>query len=145
MLIKNIKLLAGVRQDNLLLRGKQLSKLTCIKNAYLIVQNGLIEAFGEMSEITHRISDFSNQVDASGQTILPAWCDSHTHMVYAGSRENEFVDRINGLTYEEIAKELDCSPGLVKKSLFRAIAKLRERLDVDSEAADYVPCTASQY
>lgn len=103
LLIKNIKLLAGVRNENSLLRGKQLAKLSCIKNAYLIVQNGLIEAFGEMTEITHRIADFSNQIDASGQTVLPAWCDSHTHIVFAASREEEFIDKIKGLSYADIA------------------------------------------
>ncbi len=103
LLIKNIKLLAGVREDNLLLRGKLLAKLPCIENAYLIIQDGLIEAFGEMHEITHRIPDFLHQVDASGQTILPAWCDSHTHLVFAASREEEFIDKIKGLSYAEIA------------------------------------------
>src|SRR5690349_5414907 len=102
-LIKNIKLLAGIREENSLLRGKQLAKLSSIKNAYLIVQDGLIEAYGEMAEITHRIADFSNQIDATGQTILPAWCDSHTHIVFAASREEEFIDKIKGLSYAEIA------------------------------------------
>jgi imidazolonepropionase len=103
LLIKNIKLLAGIREENSLLRGKQLAKLSSIKNAYLIVQDGLIEAYGEMAEITHRIADFSNQIDATGQTILPAWCDSHTHIVFAASREEEFIDKIKGLSYAEIA------------------------------------------
>jgi len=103
LLIKNIKLLAGIREENSLLRGKQLAKLASIKNAYLIVQDGLIEAYGEMAEITHRIADFSNQIDATGQTILPAWCDSHTHIVFAASREEEFIDKIKGLSYAEIA------------------------------------------
>ncbi|MBL7744027.1 MAG: imidazolonepropionase [Chitinophagaceae bacterium] len=102
-LIKNIKLLAGVREDNRLLRGKMLAKLNCIEDAYLIIQDGVIDAYGKMSELGHRVSDFSLQTDASGQTVLPAWCDSHTHLVFAASREEEFVDKIKGLSYAEIA------------------------------------------
>jgi imidazolonepropionase len=103
VLIKNIKLLAGARQDNFLLKGKQLAKLPCIENAYLIIQDGTIAAFGKMSEFVHRGDDFTGQVDASGQTILPAWCDSHTHLVFAASREEEFIDKIKGLSYAGIA------------------------------------------
>ncbi|MDP4265071.1 MAG: imidazolonepropionase [Bacteroidota bacterium] len=103
MLIKNIKLLAGTREDNFLLRGKQLAKLSCIENAFLIIQDGLIAAYGKMADFAHRDNDFTGQVDASDQTILPAWCDSHTHLVFASSREDEFVDKIKGLSYAEIA------------------------------------------
>ncbi|HEY6504261.1 MAG TPA: imidazolonepropionase [Chitinophagaceae bacterium] len=103
MLIKNIKLLAGVREENSLLRGKQLAKLPCIENAFLIIQDGLIDSYGKMEDIEKRVTDFSNQVDASGQTVLPAWCDSHTHLVFAASREEEFIDKIKGLSYAEIA------------------------------------------
>lgn len=103
LLIKNIKLLVGTRRENSLLRGKQLAKLPCIENAYLIIQDGLIDSLGKMSEIEQRVADFSNQVDASGQIILPAWCDSHTHLVFAASREEEFIDKIKGLSYAEIA------------------------------------------
>jgi imidazolonepropionase len=103
LLITNIKLLAGVREENSLLRGKQLAKLPCIENAYLIVQDGLIASFGKMAEIVHHTSDFLYHIDASGQTILPAWCDSHTHLVFAASREEEFIDKIKGLSYAEIA------------------------------------------
>ena len=103
LLITNIKLLAGVREENTLLRGKQLAKLPCIENAYLIVQDGLIASYGKMSEIVHHTSDFLYHIDASGQTILPAWCDSHTHLVFAASREEEFIDKIKGLSYAEIA------------------------------------------
>ncbi|MBL7739420.1 MAG: imidazolonepropionase [Chitinophagaceae bacterium] len=102
-LIKNIKLLAGVREDNMLLRGKMLAKLNCIEDAYLIIQDGVIDGYGKMSELGHRVSDFSLQTDASGQIVLPAWCDSHTHLVFAASREEEFIDKIKGLSYAEIA------------------------------------------
>ena len=87
LLIKNIKLLAGIREDNFLLRGKQLAKLATIKDAFLIVQDGLIAAFGKMDDFVYRNSDFSLQVEAMGQTVLPAWCDSHTHIVFSDSRE----------------------------------------------------------
>ena len=103
ILIKNIKLLAGIREDNFLLRGKQLAKLTTIKDAFLIVQDGLIAAYGKMDDFVYRNSDFSWQVEAIGQTVLPAWCDSHTHIVFADSREEEFIDKIKGLSYAEIA------------------------------------------
>jgi len=103
VLIKNIKLLAGVREDNFLLRGKQLAKLPALENAYLIVQDGLIVAYGKMTDFAHRSSDFTDQVDALGQIVLPAWCDSHTHLVFAASREEEFIDKIKGLSYAEIA------------------------------------------
>src|SRR4029077_20069784 len=102
-LINNIKLLAGIRKDNQLLRGKQLAKLSSISNAFLIVQDGLIAAYGNMDDFVYRNSDFTSQVDAMGQIVLPAWCDSHTHLVFAQSREEEFIDKIKGLSYAEIA------------------------------------------
>jgi imidazolonepropionase len=99
----NIKQLSGI-QDNistLKLKGKEMSKLKSVENAYLESENGLITGFGEMADLP--ISVIQNEVDCTGKVILPAWCDSHTHLVFAGTRETEFVDRINGLTYEEIA------------------------------------------
>lgn len=102
-LVKNIRLLAGTREDNFLLRGKQLAKLPHIENAFLIVQDGRIAAYGEMADFVYRDADFGELIDASGQTILPAWCDSHTHLVFASGREDEFVDKIKGLSYAEIA------------------------------------------
>ena len=108
ILIKNIKLLAGTREDNFLLRGKQLAKLTTVEDAFLIIQDGLIAAYGKMDDFVYRNSDFSRQVDALGQTILPAWCDSHTHLVFADSREDEFIDKIKGLSYAEIAAKTRC-------------------------------------
>src|SRR5205085_11348196 len=99
ILIKNIALLAGVREDTSLLRGRQLAKLPTIENAWLIIEDGIISAYGKMDEFGHRARDFSNQIDADGQTILPTWCDSHTHLVFAASREDEFIDKIKGLSY----------------------------------------------
>ncbi len=99
----NIKQLSGI-QDNistLKLKGKEMSKLNTIENAYLETENGLITGYGAMADVLG--SAIQNEVDCTGKVMLPAWCDSHTHLVFAGTRETEFVDRINGLTYEEIA------------------------------------------
>ncbi len=78
--------------------------LATLKDAWLSIENDLITGFGEMKYFPG-ISDWTNLevIDATGKMVFPCWCDSHTHLVYAGSRELEFVDRINGLSYEEIA------------------------------------------
>jgi imidazolonepropionase len=99
----NIKQLAGIQEDisKLKLKGKEMGVLTTLENAYLEIENGLISGFGEMRSLPN--TDNSKIEDCSGKVVLPAWCDSHTHLVFAGTRETEFVDRINGLTYEEVA------------------------------------------
>ncbi len=99
----NIKQLTGIQEDisKLKLKGKEMGILHSIDNAYLEIENGLIAGFGKMANLPE-IND-SETIDCSGKIVLPAWCDSHTHLVFAGTRETEFVDRINGLTYEEIA------------------------------------------
>lgn len=102
-LITNIKLLAGVSEKNELLRGKALALLNTIENAYLHIEKGKIVGYGSMSHVQNIKSSIENRIDASGQTVLPTWCDSHTHLVFAASREEEFVDKINGLSYAEIA------------------------------------------
>jgi imidazolonepropionase len=102
-LITNIKLLANTRNEFHLLRGKELSGLPSIENAYLIIEDGIIAEYGELKEIEDRKSKIENIVDASGQFVLPCWCDSHTHLVFAASREEEFVDKIKGMSYAEIA------------------------------------------
>lgn len=103
LLIRNIAHLAGVREQPELLRGKQLAKLPGIDQAYLIIDGETIAAYGTMKEFAFRDADFNEVYDAAGRTVLPAWCDSHTHTVFAASREGEFVDKIKGLTYAEIA------------------------------------------
>jgi imidazolonepropionase len=103
LLITNIKQLVAVRKESKLLRGKELAELPVIENAFLIIEDGMIAEYGNMKDIVHRTSDIVYQIDASGQFILPAWCDSHTHLVFAASREEEFVDKIKGLSYAEIA------------------------------------------
>ena len=102
-LITNIKQLVNVREQPTLLRGKALSILPCIENAYMVIEDDVIAAYGEMREIQNSKSNTQNELNASGQFILPCWCDSHTHLVFAASREEEFVDKINGLSYAEIA------------------------------------------
>ena len=101
-LIVNIKELLQVRENSVLkVSGAEMAILPTIKNAFLLIKDDLIADFGSMDNLPEIIVD--NTIDATGKIILPSWCDSHTHIVYAGNREQEFVDRINGMTYEEIA------------------------------------------
>src|SRR6185295_673061 len=79
------------------------SNLPCIEDAFLIIEDGHIAEYGSMVNIEHPTSNFKLSFDASNKFVLPAWCDSHTHLVFAGSREGEFVDKIKGLTYADIA------------------------------------------
>jgi imidazolonepropionase len=98
----NIKELVQIRDSSVRrVSGISMKELPSLKNAFLRINNDIIEDFGTMSELTDFNAD--QVIDARGQTILPAWCDSHTHIVFSGHREGEFVDRINGLSYEEIA------------------------------------------
>jgi imidazolonepropionase len=103
ILIINIKELLQVRDSGVLkVSGKAMKILPTIKNAYVLIEDDTIVDYGSMDDILK--SDADQVIDANGKLVLPAWCDSHTHIVYAGHREQEFVDRINGLSYEEIAK-----------------------------------------
>ena len=101
-LIINIKELLQVRDSSILkVSGVEMAVLPTIKNAYLVIKNGLISDFGSMDQLPAFQAD--QTIDATGKIVLPSWCDSHTHIIYAGNREQEFVDRINGMNYEEIA------------------------------------------
>jgi imidazolonepropionase len=101
-LIKNIKELLQVRETSITkVSGAEMAILPTIKNAFLILKDNLIEDFGSMEQLPEIKAD--TIIDATGRIVLPSWCDSHTHIVYAGNREQEFVDRIDGFTYEEIA------------------------------------------
>jgi imidazolonepropionase len=101
-LITNIKELLQVRETSVSkVSGAEMAVLPTIKNAFLILEDNLIADFGEMNNLPEIKAD--KIIDATGRIVLPTWCDSHTHIVYAGNREQEFVDRINGFTYEEIA------------------------------------------
>ena len=102
VLIINIKELIQVRDIGILkVSGKEMNELPTIKNAYLLIEDDLIADYGEMKNCPSIKVD--STIDSKGKMVLPTWCDSHTHIVYAGNREQEFVDRINGMTYEEIA------------------------------------------
>lgn len=102
-LISNIGKLVNVRDRKGALRGEELQILPCIDNAYLIVEGNRIAAFGEMKDLQHKSKEFAFHFDAEGGFLFPSWCDSHTHLVFAGSREGEFVDKIKGLSYADIA------------------------------------------
>src|SRR5665647_19882 len=97
----NISLLANTRESTQLIRGKDLAHLPCIENAYLIIEDDIIAAYGQMENCKYRPTPSTNLVN--GSIILPCWCDSHTHLVFSGSREKEFVDKIKGVSYAEIA------------------------------------------
>lgn len=106
VLIKNIKGLVQYGEDLPKYRkGAEMKQLPILENAYLAIEDGVIVAYGPMSE-WGGITDWRDLrvIDADGKYVLPAYCDSHTHTVFAKSREEEFVDRINGLSYEDIAK-----------------------------------------
>ena len=103
ILIKNIKELLQVRENNIsIVKGRDMKILPSIKDAFLYIENDIIVDYGRMEDC--KIKNAVETIDVSGKIVLPTWCDSHTHLVYAGDRTQEFVDRINGLTYEEIAK-----------------------------------------
>ena len=105
LLVSNIKTLAGITGEGVLrLQGAEMKRLGTINDAWLLVEDGKISAFGSMSDMPSGGFVVDAEVDAQGGTVLPSWCDPHTHIVYAGSREGEFVDKIMGLSYAEIAK-----------------------------------------
>ncbi len=101
VLVTNIQQLVNVRRESSLLRGKELAELPVINHAYLSIKDGLIFDYGEMKDVP-RSEGFEN-IDANGATVMPCWCDSHTHLVFAASREEEFVDKLKGLSYADIA------------------------------------------
>jgi imidazolonepropionase len=112
MLIINIKKLVGVRENPKILRGPDMAVLPSLDNAYLQIEGDTIVGYGSMEncpilvQFTEESSLKSENIyDAEGQFVLPTWCDSHTHIVYAGSREHEFEDKIRGVSYEEIARK----------------------------------------
>lgn len=104
LLLTNIKQLLQVRPEPLdYVAGKAMAELPMLEDAYLLVRDGKISDFGPMADCPTDAAD--EVIDATGRVVLPAWCDSHTHIVYAGNREGEFIDRIKGATYEEIAQK----------------------------------------
>lgn len=105
LLVKNIRTLAGIEYaPKLRLQGKEMGIVNTIDDAWLLVEDGRFAAFGAVADGMPSLDDTVEVIDAEGGMVLPSWCDSHTHIVFAGSREQEFVDKINGLNYEEIAR-----------------------------------------
>ncbi len=104
ILLTNIKELLQVRPNPpAKLSGGAMNELPSLQNAWLLLENDLIKDFGSMGALGDIRGD--QTIDCTGKMVLPAWCDSHTHLVYAGNREQEFVDRIKGLCYQEIAEK----------------------------------------
>ncbi len=102
-LVENIGCIFGIeRHGRLRLCGDDMDRMETLDDAWLLVEDGRIAAFGRRSEGVP--TDVERRVDACGGMLFPSFCDSHTHLVYAGSREQEFLDKINGLSYEEIAR-----------------------------------------
>ena len=113
-LIINIRQLVNTREQSGPLRGAALRELPSIENAWLLIEGSEIAGYGPMSQLPPALSKVptASVIDATGRLILPAWCDSHTHLVFAGSRETEFVDKIKGLSYAEInARGVTCHSG----------------------------------
>ncbi len=103
LLIYNIKELVGLNLKGYkVLRGEEMKTLDTLHDAWLLIEDGLIKDYGEMATLGDVVAD--SRMDACGGCVIPAFCDSHTHIVNAGSREEEFVDKIKGLSYAEIAK-----------------------------------------
>ena len=104
LLIKNISCLVQTEAvPRIWVAGKDMAELSVLDNAFLRIEDGLISDFGEMKALKMNIKD-DQVIDASGKFVFPSFCDSHTHLVYSGSREKEYVDKIKGLSYEQIAK-----------------------------------------
>lgn len=101
--IKQILQIEHIHEEKKIVKGIDMKTLPTIEHAFLLVEDGLIADFGEMKALPNDLV-VDKTIDCTGKIILPTWVDSHTHLVYSHSREHEFVDRINGLTYEEIAQ-----------------------------------------
>lgn len=103
LLLTNIKQLVNIRSESRPLYGKEMSELPSLENAWLVTEGKDITGFGKMESLQKELPNPpSDQFDCSGRLVMPCWCDSHTHMVFAGSRESEFVDKIRGISYAEI-------------------------------------------
>ena len=108
ILLENIKELVQVIDKPVLMRaGKEMSAVKTIKNAFLIIRDEVIDDYGKMEELKDKYTDDDClvEIDCTNRLVYPCFCDSHTHLVFSHSRENEFVQRISGLTYEEIAQK----------------------------------------
>lgn len=107
LLLENIKELVQVEDEPVPYKsGRQMAEVKTIKDAFLIIRDELIQDFGPMSKLkdVYKDDDLLVEIDCANRLVYPSYCDSHTHLVYPASREKEFVDRIRGLSYEEIAR-----------------------------------------
>ncbi len=103
-LITNIAQLINTREETTLLRGADLANLPFIENAFLLIEDGIIADYGHMYELALKVPNLPKHIiDADGQFVLPTWCDSHTHLVFAKTREEEFIDKLKGMSYADIA------------------------------------------
>ncbi|MBW6498900.1 MAG: imidazolonepropionase [Bacteroidales bacterium] len=140
ILIRNIKeLIQTEKIARIKVAGRDMASLPTIENAWVFIEDGLIKGFGNMNAFAH--SEFASQasksdvtlIDATGKMVFPSFCDSHTHIVYAGSREIEYIDKIKGLSYEEIAKRgggiLNSAKRLQQASEEELIEQAMERLE----------------
>ncbi len=106
ILFTHIRQLVNTREDSPLLKGAALANLPCIQEAFLLVEDGVIAEYGAMHDLELLVPQLPREVaDAAGSMVLPAWCDSHTHLVFARSREEEFVCKLKGMSYAEIAAQ----------------------------------------
>ena len=137
ILIINIKELVGINETNRpFVSGAAMGKLDTLKNAFLFIEKGLILEFGSMENLFIP-DDWAKKgikvIDATGKLVFPSFCDSHTHLLYSGSREKEYVDKIKGLSYEEIAKRgggiLNSAKRLHDASETELIGEALERLE----------------
>ncbi len=102
------KMLVNVRSEDQLLRGSELANLPCIEHSNIVIEDGIITAIDvdfDDDDCPYKTDDFDNEIDANDQFVLPSWCDSHTHLVFPASREEEFVYKIKGMSYAEIASK----------------------------------------
>ncbi len=131
ILIENIKELIQVETSpKLLVKGSEMAILQTIKNAYLFIEDGLISSFGTMHDLNSSnalfATDDTTVIDATGKMVFPSFVDSHTHLVYPASREIEYIDKIKGLSYEEIAKR---GGGILNSALLMQEATEDELVD----------------
>ncbi len=140
ILIRNIKALLQIdEQKRPLVAGKDMSELPLLENAFLFIDEGVIKGYGSMNDFAEtefvRFSgrDGVHEIDAAGKMVMPAFCDSHTHIVYDGSREIEYIDKIRGLSYEEIAKRgggiLNSAKRMQDASELQLVEQAMERLE----------------
>ena len=138
MLIVNIKELVGIEEEGRLMkRGKEMATTGRIKNAFLLIKGKKIADYGPMDSDACRkyLAENHRIHDVKGRVVMPAFCDSHTHLVYANSRETEFVDKIRGLSYEEIAKR---GGGILNSAKATAAATEDELYDMAQQRLDEV-------